>query len=56
MSIFKYELLGLKWPETKIQKKQKNIIPHHHSYLNPQSSYVNPQSSILNPRFLFSWV
>ena len=42
MSIFKYELRGLKWPETKIQKKKKkkNIIPHHHSYLNPQSSIL----------------
>ena len=49
MSIFKYELRGLKWPETKI-KKNKNIIPHHHSYINSHTSILNPQSSILNPQ------
>ena len=53
--------VGWNGPKPKL-KKNKNIIPHHHSYinshtsiLNPQSAILNPQSSILNPRFLFSW-
>ena len=54
-SIFKYELRGLKWPETKIHPKGFCLtIPHHPSQStihNPQSSILNPQSSILNPQF-----
>ena len=54
--------VGWNGPKPKFKKTKKNIIPHHHSYLNshtsflnPQSSILNRQSSILNPRFLFSW-
>ena len=66
-SIFKYELCGLKWPETKIHPSRASnnclTIPHHPSYLNPHTSYLNPHTSYLIPhtsyfipRFLFSWV
>ena len=53
MSIFKYELSGLKWPETKIKKtKTLSLTITPTSIHIPQSSILNPQSSILNPRFL----
>ena len=38
-SIFKYELCGLKWPETKIQKKTLSLTITPTSILNPQSSF-----------------
>ena len=57
MSIFKYELRGLKWPETKIQKKQKktlSLTTTPTSILNPHTSYFIPHTSILNPQSSFS--
>ena len=54
-SIFKYELCGLKWPETKIQKnKTLSLTTTPTSILNPQSSYIILHTSYLNPQSSFS--